>query len=229
METKEKWTQIEDLQYEVSTHGRVRRMPGPNSPKGRILKQQVYARVPLCDRSRKKNGLVHKLVARAFLGPMPTPEHTQVNHINGITTDNRVENLEWKTRRGNQLHAINEGLYGGRGQDHARAKFTDEEIGEIRRTYTGAYGEQTAIAKKHGVTQSLISKIIKRDIWGHLDDDDPSNVKVGRQGRLTHEEVAEIREKYTGKRGHKSQLAREYHVSQVHIGRILKEEAAAGG
>jgi len=222
MQHEERWTQIEDWPYEVSTHGRVRRMPGENSPSGRVLRQQVYARVPMCDRSRKTKGLVHQLVARAFLGPMPTPQHTEINHINGVTTDNRIENLEWTTRRESQLHAIDTGLSAGRGEDHPRAKITDEKVSEIRRSYTGAWGEQGRLGKKYGITQVSVSKIIARETWTHLDDDDPSNIRTATRGNLTDDQLTEIRERYTGKRGEKAHLAREYGVTQTHIGRILK-------
>lgn len=39
---------------------------------------------------------VHKCVLTAFVGPRPTPKH-QAAHGNGISIDNRVENLRWAT------------------------------------------------------------------------------------------------------------------------------------
>lgn len=54
--------------------------------------------------SLKKNGIyktyfVHRLLVEYFISPID--KNLEVNHINGIKTDNRIENLEIVTRSEN--------------------------------------------------------------------------------------------------------------------------------
>lgn len=68
-----------------------------------------YKGVRLGDGVKLTPYLVHRLVAQTFI-INDDPNKCIVNHINGIKTDNRSENLEWVTAQENTLHAVATGL-----------------------------------------------------------------------------------------------------------------------
>lgn len=88
--------------YEVSNLGRVR-----NARTGQVLRPTKdgsgYLKVILCYQGLQKTCNVHTLVATAFVEGWR--EGLQVNHKNGVKTDNRAENLEWVTSSENHQHA----------------------------------------------------------------------------------------------------------------------------
>jgi hypothetical protein len=102
----------------------------------------------------------HRLVAKAFI---PNPENKpQVNHINGIKTDNRVENLEWATSKENVTHSIKTGL---RTNFTSNAKLDSVDIPIIREAYLNGLGTVKQLAKYFKVSKSTIRRIINNESW----------------------------------------------------------------
>lgn len=105
----ENWKLVESYEIlEVSNFGRLR-----NSTRKNILKSTIdkngYCSVNIKTVGGKgKNLLVHSLVAKAFL-PNPTGK-VQVNHLDGVKTNNALDNLEWVTPSENIKHAYATGL-----------------------------------------------------------------------------------------------------------------------
>lgn len=94
--------------YEVSNRGRVR-----NKLTGKVLKPFVkrdYLCVYFYLNGKDCQQYVHRLVAQAFIGPVPTNNHSfrelpsVVNHIDGNKKNNWLENLEYASMRENTLH-----------------------------------------------------------------------------------------------------------------------------
>ena len=155
----EEWRDVAGYEglYQVSNCGRVKSF---QKDKIKILKSSVspfgYLRVVLCKDFNKKNRFVHVLVAQAFI---PNPDNKpQVNHIDGNKKNNHVSNLEWMTRSENIIHAFANGLSKS-GCKHGKAKFTPDQVREIRRDCVPGDPERNfkAFARKFNVTPKIIS------------------------------------------------------------------------
>ena len=89
--------------YEVSNLGRVKSLGNNKTKKDKILRSgidsQGYPNIGLSKKGNRKTYNIHRIVAEAFI---PNPENKRdIDHINNIKDDNRVENLRWCSHREN--------------------------------------------------------------------------------------------------------------------------------
>lgn len=97
--------------YYITDSGDVYSRKTYNNRNGRISKlkpiktKNGYLRVCLWEEGRQSMALIHRLVAGAFI--KNPANYQEVNHKNGIKSDNRANNLEWITHQENIKHAYN--------------------------------------------------------------------------------------------------------------------------
>lgn len=124
-----------------------------------------YLGTTLCDGLyRRRQASIHTFVCSAFHGDA---DGREVNHKNGIKTDNRPCNLEWVSRRDNLLHAADHDLKPTGERSHL-AKLTEAKVYQIRALLAAGELSQPAIARKFSVTQATISRIKLRRKWRQL-------------------------------------------------------------
>lgn len=161
--------------YEVSDCGNVRRIgawcDGRKTKPAEMLSGKVtksgYKRVTLHRERDKHEFGVHRLVAAAFLGPLPSFIH-QVNHKSGVKTDNRPENLEYVTPSVNQLHSYRVlGTPSRPGSKHHNAKLSENEVIELRSLRASGW-HLKKLAVKFGISVPTVCWIAKRKSWTHI-------------------------------------------------------------
>jgi hypothetical protein len=167
---EEIWKDVKGFEglYQVSNIGNVKRFIGKIIPKERLMGSNLdkngYSIRTLSKYGKCKQIKEHRLVAIAFIDN-PNNKAT-INHINGIKTDNRVENLEWNTNIENHQHAIDTGLKDQKGIKHHNCKLTEKQVLEIREI--GFSQTRMSLSKRYGVARSSILRIIKGTGWTHI-------------------------------------------------------------
>jgi len=160
MDEVENWVPIRGFEnrYLISDLGRIRSLPKKFCPRDRFLKLSLNMRgyyvLGLWNGYYLSTCLVSRLVAIHFIpNPLNLPE---VNHKDGIKTNNKKSNLEWMTRRENLEHAVKTGLY--------KTKVPISEIPILLEKFNSGSSTRGELAKEYGLSIGHVCRIIKRRV-----------------------------------------------------------------
>lgn len=144
---EESWRQSNEMKnYEVSSEGRIK-----NSKTGRIMKTSInkrgYEQVCLSENGKQYTKRVHKLVAEAF--HPGEHEGLEVTHLDKNRSNNRADNLAWKTRS----EIIQQTYKDGRKQTHRMKRVRCVETGK-------EYESLVECARDMGISRESVSKCV---------------------------------------------------------------------
>ena len=175
----EEWKEIPGIAgYEVSNTGRVRSITRTISYKdgryrefdGGIKSQSPsgfkgkYLGVQISIGSKVTRYYVHRLVAIAFLGPIPDGE--EVCHIDDNPRNNHISNLKYGTHTENCQDRIRNGGQ-PRGVKQVGAKLTDAIVSEMRQMYRSGLYFYT-IADHFRVARMTVFLAVRGRTWTHV-------------------------------------------------------------
>lgn len=176
----EEWKSIQETNdYEISNYGRVRskeriavKSNGLKHPvKEKILKPGLdnsgYYRCSLMINNKLVTFKVHRLVAKAFCQGF-SESRNEVNHINGIKSDNNYKNLEWVNRSENCKHSFDIGIQKPkRGMLNGHSKLKDSDIPKIRQMFKEGMSSRE-IARIFKMEKSIFLDIRNGKSWSHV-------------------------------------------------------------
>jgi hypothetical protein len=160
------WLPIDSFsRYEASNLGRIRSL---NYKKTGLVKVLQPARSTdgylktMLQRDDKKyiTIAVHRKIAQTFHGH---PEGKEVNHIDGVKTNNQSDNLEWITHSQNCKHSFDMNLQKPKtGELNGMSKLTPDQVRHARKLKNegGRFWGRNELAEKWGIAPKHLQKIV---------------------------------------------------------------------
>jgi hypothetical protein len=134
----------------------------PERIAAQCIHRNGYMEVSTKKNNKRIKAYVHRLVGFAYIDGYEDGLH--INHLNGIKTDNRIENLEWCSNSDNVKHAWSTGLVNLCGENHPNAKLTSKRVIYIRKLLNIGIPSHT-IAIVADLSHAMVNKIKYGKAW----------------------------------------------------------------
>ena len=203
MDNKEVWRKVEgyDQPIEVSNLGNVRRSDG-KSIKVITHPRSGYNHVSVSINGRQTIALVHRLVANAFIPKIEGKE--EIDHVNTVRTDNRVENLRWVSHKENCNNPLSIEKY------KARVGDKNPFYGKKHTPETLRILSERKIGKKRApMSEETKEKLRNKNLGRKMSDEARQKMSAAKKGKLRGALSEETKRK----------------ISEANKGKILSEEA----
>lgn len=163
------WENIKGYEgmYQASNLGNVRSLNYKKTGKVQNLKPALdpkgYLRTSLMKGGILKTVKVHRVILQTFTDNVNNKP--QVNHKNGIKTDNRLDNLEWCNNSENQIHAVKHNLVSYHyGDTHHKVKIMNEILKEIViKNINGVPKRQ--LAKEYNISRNIFKRKFALEVY----------------------------------------------------------------
>lgn len=140
-----------------------------NSKRERFLKtkpnKRGYVQITLGKNNIKYKFFVHRLVAEAYIPNLQNKKY--VNHIDGIKSNNSVDNLEWVTSSENRIHA-NDLINRNKGISIKCSKLTEYDVISLLLFFKKVKSLPIVSKKFNNVNSATIHSILTNKNWKHV-------------------------------------------------------------
>lgn len=149
------------------------------------MNENGYLQVSLMCQNKRIFRKVHRLVMMTF-SYIEGCEKLQVNHKNGIKTDNSYFNLEWATPKENVSHAISNDLRSSFiGEANPKAILNESEVRTIVDMVLNGVPDKEIINSICNGNASIFRDIIYRNTWSHIiSDEEMYKISLTRKGNI---------------------------------------------
>ena len=199
---------IEELKdYKVTKDGQIF-----STITNKVLKQRLNKDGYFDIKLKGKTYKVHRLVGLTYI--INHNNLSQINHIDGIKTNNNLSNLEWCNNSYNQIHAYSIGLH--KKQSPINIKLSNNIAKQIREEYLLSNISQRKLALKYNVSKTTIADILNGKYY-NINKNKTNINRLPTQKKILTSQISEIIEKYNTGLYSYNKLGKEYGVNHKTI------------